>query len=222
MAPSAALFVPSTPVDLPLGATSFTLPVNLNPAAGSLSSAAFSLDYDTACLSINPADSNGDGIPEAISGLPGGFVNSVMLDTADTRRRAGRGDVGCDAAPGCAARRRHPQDQVRHSARLPGTGGPEHLCEVLLCPGRHLQRQSTATPSTAARRAPTRCCWTTTSAPTAITLTPSSVAENAPVGTTVGTLSVTDPDGDAPVYTLSSACSGSFANSDFTLSGSTL
>ena len=44
--------------------------------------------------------------------------------------------------------------------------------------------------------------------PTAISLSPSSVAENAAVGTTVGTLSVADPDGDAPVYTLSSACSG--------------
>ena len=49
------------------------------------------------------------------------------------------------------------------------------------------------------------------------------MAENAPTGTTVGTLSVTDPDGDAPVYTLSSACSGgAFANGDFTLSGNTL
>ena len=43
-------------------------------------------------------------------------------------------------------------------------------------------------------------------APTDINLSPSSVVENAPVGTTVGTLSVFDPDGDAPVYTLSSAC----------------
>ena len=81
--PKVALIIPATPVDLPLGGTSFTLPVNLNASAGSLSSTAFSLDYDTACLSIDPTDDNGDGIPEAISGLPGGFVNSIMLDTAD-------------------------------------------------------------------------------------------------------------------------------------------
>ena len=44
------------------------------------------------------------------------------------------------------------------------------------------------------------------------------------MGTTVGKLSIFDPDGDAPTYTLSSSCGsgGPFANGDFTLSGSTL
>ena len=105
----AALIVPGTPVDLPTGATSFMLPVNLNPAAGNFSSTAFSLDYDTACLSINPADSNGDGIPDAISGLPGGFVNSVTLNTADSDGELDVAMWDVTSPLAIVARRRHPQ-----------------------------------------------------------------------------------------------------------------
>ena len=59
-------------------------------------------------------------------------------------------------------------------------------------------------------------------APTAIALSPSSVAENQPVGTTVGTLSTTDPDvGDTHSYRLVSGA-GSADNALFTISGDTL
>ena len=192
--------------------------MNLNPAAGSLSSTAFSLDYDTACLSINSADSNGDGIPEAISGLPGGFVNSVMLDTSDTD---GELDVAMwdvtlplaslpagallkikfDILPACQG----PVDKttyVRFSSAPTATFSDSHGKAVY-------GATQSADPLLLDYNAP----------PAGISVTPSSVAENMPAGTPVGTLSVTDPDGDAPVYTLSLACSGggAFANNDFTL-----
>ncbi|WP_300680568.1 cadherin domain-containing protein [Nocardioides sp.] len=54
-------------------------------------------------------------------------------------------------------------------------------------------------------------------APSAPTLTPASVAEHQPVGTVVGTLAATDPDGDPVTY----AISGPDA-ADFTLSGTQL
>jgi len=58
--------------------------------------------------------------------------------------------------------------------------------------------------------------------PTDIVLSNSTVAENQPAGTTVGTLSTTDPDeGNTFTYTLVSG-SGSADNGSFTISGSTL
>jgi hypothetical protein len=59
-------------------------------------------------------------------------------------------------------------------------------------------------------------------APTDIALSPSSVAENQPVGTTVGSFSTTDPDpGDTFTYTLV-AGAGSTDNGSFTITGNQL
>ena len=50
-------------------------------------SAAFSLDYDSACLAIDPADANHDGIPDAVSvSVPADFEKSVSLNVADGYR----------------------------------------------------------------------------------------------------------------------------------------
>src|SRR5438105_1998005 len=58
-----------------------------------------------------------------------------------------------------------------------------------------------------------------TEAPPAIVLSTSTVAENPPPGTTVGTLSTTDPDsGDTHTYTLVSG-TGSTDNGSFTING---
>ncbi len=58
--------------------------------------------------------------------------------------------------------------------------------------------------------------------PTDITLAPNSVAENQPAGTTVGTLSATDPDaGDTFTYALATG-SGSADNASFSIAGATL
>ena len=63
---------------------------------------------------------------------------------------------------------------------------------------------------------------TTNQAPTDLTLTPTSIAENQPSGTTVGALTSTDPDaGNTFTYTLVSG-SGSEDNGSFTISGSNL
>src|SRR5205807_1521387 len=59
-------------------------------------------------------------------------------------------------------------------------------------------------------------------APTDLGLSPSSVAENSPLGTTVGNLSSTDPEsGDTHTYSLVSG-TGSTDNASFTINGSTL
>jgi hypothetical protein len=59
-------------------------------------------------------------------------------------------------------------------------------------------------------------------APTDIALSGTSVAENLPIGTSVGTLSTTDPDaGNTFTYTLVAGTGGT-DNASFTISGSTL
>ncbi len=59
-------------------------------------------------------------------------------------------------------------------------------------------------------------------APTDITLSPNSIAENQPSGTAVGTLGTSDPDaGDSFTYSLVSGA-GSADNASFTISGGTL
>ena len=49
-----------------------------------IAAAVFSIDYDETKLSFNPADSNGDGIPDAIiPSLPGAFEMTVLFDSGD-------------------------------------------------------------------------------------------------------------------------------------------
>ena len=63
---------------------------------------------------------------------------------------------------------------------------------------------------------------TENSAPTDISLAPSSVAENQPSGTEVGTLTTTDPNaGDTFTYTLVTG-TGDTDNASFTIAGDKL
>jgi hypothetical protein len=61
-------------------------------------------------------------------------------------------------------------------------------------------------------------------APTDITLAPAAVAENSPAGTQVGVLTVADPDGDAPAYSLVAGCAagGDADNGAFAIAGDKL
>ncbi|MCB9151837.1 MAG: thrombospondin type 3 repeat-containing protein [Caldilineaceae bacterium] len=76
------LNIDDTTSDVSLGILS--VPVNYVSSGLEISSLAFSLDYDTACLSIDDTDANNDGIPDTASGFPGGYAPTVLLDPADT------------------------------------------------------------------------------------------------------------------------------------------
>jgi hypothetical protein len=61
------------------------LPVTLKTDGQPVSSMAFSVDFDESLLSFDPKDSNGDGLPDAISlNLPPGFFGSTSFDPLDT------------------------------------------------------------------------------------------------------------------------------------------
>jgi len=53
------------------GTTTFHVPVYLDTGGNTLSLAMFAVDYDNVCLSFDSeTDSNNDGVPDAVSGLP--------------------------------------------------------------------------------------------------------------------------------------------------------
>jgi hypothetical protein len=220
MNPAASLYVPDNPIDLPSTATSFTLPVMVNTAAGTFSSVAFSLDYDTACLSIDPADANGDGIPDAISGFPGGFVSSIALNTADT---AGELDVALwDPTAPLATMPNGPMMTIKFNI-VGSCLGPDDDTT-------YVKFSSTPAPSfsNVNGKAVSRISEGANpllldynQSPTDITLAGATVAENQPAGTVAGTLSVADPDGDTPVYSLVSGCApgGDADNNKFAIAG---
>jgi hypothetical protein len=80
----------SIPDQLPAAANGqVTVPLVLQTNNRDVSSLLFALDYDEAWLSLNPTDSNQDGIPDAIRfNLPAQYVRSVSLDT-----KAGKLDI---------------------------------------------------------------------------------------------------------------------------------
>jgi len=62
-----------------------TLPINFTANGHHISSLIFSVDYDQTWLTFDPTDSNGDGIPDAVTfNLPGAFDASVTFDGGDT------------------------------------------------------------------------------------------------------------------------------------------
>jgi hypothetical protein len=74
------------PANVPaLNGLPVAVPVVFTANGEEIGSATFSVDFDQACLSFDPADSNGDDIPDAVAlSLPGGFDASVTYDGADT------------------------------------------------------------------------------------------------------------------------------------------
>lgn len=219
---NATLVIPNDPIHLRSDATSFQLPVKLSPGSGPFSSVAFSVDYDQACLSINPADANNDGIPEAIAGMPIGFVNSVMLNTADTN---GELDVAIwDVTPPLAS--------------LPA--GPLLTITFDINPACRPSDSTTfvkfsSTPGVSFADLLGAAAFGTTQsanpllldfnqAPTDLTLSGNTVAENQPAGTTVGAFSNTDPDSfNTFTYSFDTTCAnGGADNGAFTISGNVL
>lgn len=67
-----------------MSGASFTLPVTLQSHGHTVAATAFSINYDEQWLSFDPADGNGDGVPDALRFRgPASFSLSVMVDNND-------------------------------------------------------------------------------------------------------------------------------------------
>lgn len=61
------------------------VPIRFTTNGAQIASTVFSVDYDETQLSLNPADANSDGVPDAIQfTLPEGFQGSVRVSSTDT------------------------------------------------------------------------------------------------------------------------------------------
>jgi hypothetical protein len=78
-----ALALPDEVPAVPGGLT--TVPVTFAANDHSITSLAFSVDYDETWLALDPADRDGNGIPDAmVFSLPGDFTASVTFDEGDS------------------------------------------------------------------------------------------------------------------------------------------
>ncbi len=60
------------------------VPVELVTGGHTLAGVAFSVDYDQSCLSFDPADGDGDGIPDAVAlAIPPGYNVEIVFDAGD-------------------------------------------------------------------------------------------------------------------------------------------
>lgn len=63
-----------------LSGSQVAVPIAYQPTNASISSVAFVIDYDQSCLAFNPADGNGNGIPDAITFFaPAGFTTAATF-----------------------------------------------------------------------------------------------------------------------------------------------
>ncbi len=73
--PGPELSVPQNDIDPVYAAEEIAIPIRFRNNGHSISSIAFELDLNNACLAFDPSDSNGDGIPDDVSfNLPAGYT----------------------------------------------------------------------------------------------------------------------------------------------------
>lgn len=214
------LTIPNTPLDASNG--SFSVPVNFTGNGADIASVGFSIDYDETCLSFDETDSDTDGMPDAITGLPNGFQTTISHNSADssgeldlslfdsttpigTLRDGPLFTLALTVKPACITTDGSSRDVTINFAASPAPsfGNPGAVDVAGTATGATIALHFNATP-------------------TAINLSANTVDENAATGTSVGTLSTTDPNaGDSHTYALVTGV-GDTDNSSFTIDGDTL
>lgn len=200
------------------GQTQFSVPVTFTTNSGVISSLDFTMDYDQSCLSFDSVtDSNNDGIPNAVTGLPGGFDASFL-------HNAGNGSVRLLVNPPFVS----PLPILNDGGLVTFTVDVQNSCinttgitrtvAFTLSPfsfggnlGQNVFGQAKNGAYTLRYNA----------YPTDIALNSLTVFENLPANTLVGNLTTTDLDsslGDLHVYSLV-AGAGSTDNGFFTVNG---
>jgi hypothetical protein len=220
------LTIASTTVNLMNGNT-FSVPVSFDNGTHNISAISFSLNFDETCLTFDSlTDSNGDGIPNAVSGLPttNGYVSTMSYDEDDT---GGEIDISMSDQT-------NPQDALAEG-NFTFQFGVQASCRTTDGTTRAVAFAFDSDPNpTFGNTVGAAVTGVTTGGtytlrfnayPTDIALTATSVDENATSGTTVGTLSSTDLDtsspGDSHTYSLVSG-TGDTDNSFFAIVGATL
>ncbi|MCX6046410.1 MAG: cadherin domain-containing protein [Chloroflexi bacterium] len=228
------LSIPASTINVMADST-FELPVNFADAAepNDISAMSFSLDFDQDCLTFdNITDADANGIPDAVTNLPVGYVSTVSYDAADTG-----GEIDLSISDQSGAQDALPDVRlvtfefgVKSSCRTADADQTDgnmatvsftfdtdtaptfgNLLGNAVLGGTHAQGDRTLRFN---------------ATPTNISLTSNTVNENVTLATTVGTLSSTDFDigqtpGDSHTYSLVTG-TGDTNNTSFTIVGAAL
>ena len=199
------------------------VPVVFTGNGAPIASVGFALTYDTVCLLFDPTDSDSNGVPNAISGLPAGFASSLSYNATNNTLEVALYDdlqpinsfsdgalltVEFTVKPACITTDGSSKTvSVGFAASpAPSFGGPTGQDVTGTATGATITLGFNAAPS----------------APSALALSNRSVAENSAISTTVGTLSTTDLDAsDSFTYSLVSG-TGSADNASFMIISDTL
>lgn len=220
------LSIPTTTVNV-MNGTTLAVPISFaDNDSDDISALSFSLDFDQTCLTFDSVTdaAPADGIPDAVTGLPTGYVSTVAYNATDAT-----GEIDLTITDQV-----NPQNALSDGVLVTFSFGIESAC-----------RTTNGTQPTAAFAfglpsptfgdvlgadvtGGTHTNGTYTlrfnANPTDIALTATTVAENVALATTVGTLTSTDPDADlSQTHTFSLVSgTGSTDNGSFVIDGSTL
>lgn len=205
-----------------MNGSTFTVPISFANGSNSIAAVSFSLDIDESCLTFDSVtDGNSDGIPDTVTGLPAGYVTTVSYDAANTN-----GEISLSISDQIS-----PTEALSDGVLATFEFGVQSSCRTNdgtteSAPFAFLSPTFGSTSGSAVAGNPTGGTYTLrfNALPTNISLNVTSVNENAALGTTVGSLSSTDPDTDLldnHTYSLVSGV-GSTDNSAFTIVGANL
>ena len=200
----------------------FTVPVQLATNGASLAAVGFVLNYANSCLTFDTTDSDNDGIPDAITGLPAAFAPSVSHQSTAA---GGALEIALvdDLLP-IATMTDGPLLTLAFgvASSCVTTDGALSLGEVgfATTPAVSFGAPNAVDVAGAATGAAIPLQFN--AAPTALALSNDELSENTPAGATIGTISVTDLDAtDTHSYSLV-AGEGATDNAAFVIEGTTL
>ena len=198
------------------------VPVVFTGNGASIASVGFALDYQESCLSFDATDSDTNGIPDTITGLPAAFAPSISHQPGNSgaELEIALYDDSSPITPLSDGTLFTVQFTVL-PACLPTAGAPTNVAvNFAASPAVSFGDPTGVDVTGTASGAPNITLQPT--APTAIALSNSSIAENSPANTTVGAFSTTDPTtGDSHTYTLVSG-TGDTDNANFSIEGNML
>lgn len=199
------------------------VPVVFTSNGAGIASVGFVLNYQESCLVFDATDSNGNDVPDAITGLPAAFAPSISHQPSNSsgELEIALYDDSSPITPLSDGTLFTVQFTVK-PACLPTAGAPTTVAINFAASPAASFGDPTGADVTGTATGATITLNLTNTAPTALSLDNSSVAENSAANTTVGAFSTTDANsGDSFTYSLVSG-EGSTDNASFTISGNTL